>query len=150
MREFAALLTKHGLASAHFRGCTFIEIRDLESYFGLRLPERYKEFLQTMGKSAGQFMVGTDMFYKSLFNNREALEEVLGLDAHPFPLKKEMFVFSSHQGYIFHFFDTSLGIDDPPVYGYAEGDLEVRAIDKDFSTYLTRLLRDHVGEASPE
>src|SRR4051812_35680199 len=95
-------------------GCSDIEILDLERYFDIRLPEAYKQFLNQIGKGAGLFMRGTDFFYDRLFDNRKALQEVLDLEHNPFVLSRDTFVFSSHQGYIFFFFDTAQDLDDPP------------------------------------
>jgi hypothetical protein len=87
------------------QGCWSYEIRDLENHYKVKLPTIYKDFLEKMGKGAGKFMQGTDMFYRSLFSNQEAIEDVLELECHPFSLEKDIFVLSSHQGYIFHFFN---------------------------------------------
>ncbi len=135
--DFVKQIIGSGLASWWtMRGCRDFEIRDLENHFDIKLPAIYKDFLKKMGKSAGEFMQGTDIFFDYLFDNREAMEEVLELDDNPFFLEKEFFIFSSHQGYIFHFFNTAEDVFDPPVYGYKEGELKVKRIDTSFSTFL--------------
>jgi hypothetical protein len=126
-----------GLSSEReISGCTDAEIRNLEKHFDLKLPEIYRDFLRKMGRGAGLFLRGTDAFYNSLFGNREAMEVVLELDDCPFSISKEAFVFSNHQGYVFHFFDTSDGSVDPRVYGYLEGTLKTQVIDESFSAFL--------------
>ena len=124
------------------RGCWWFEIRGLEKRFEIKLPTVYKDFLKMMGKGAGLFMQGTGFFYKALFGNREAFEEVLELDGHPFVLTKDIFVFSSHQGYIFYFFDTLEDEHDPPVYGYQEGDLKFYKIADKLSTFFLTILEE--------
>jgi hypothetical protein len=141
--NFAGEVLNSGLCSwLSMRGGWGFEIRDLEDHFKIQLPTLYKDFFIKMGKGAGRFMQGTDFFYKGLFGNREAMEEVLELDGHPFFLGKNIFVFSSHQGYIFHFFDTAEDIHDPPVYGYQEGHLKYDLIAEKFSTFLQTLLEE--------
>lgn len=140
--KFAKEVHGSGLCWDTMRGCWGFEIRDLEKHFNIKLPTIYKDFLKKMGKGAGLFMQGTDFFYKHLFDNREAFEEVLELDGQPFVLTKDIFVFSSHQGYIFHFFDILEDAYDPPVYGYREGDLKFDKIDDKFSTFLLILLEE--------
>ena len=123
-------------------GCSEAEIMRLEEFFSLRLPESYKTFLTIMGHGAGFFMRGTDAFYPSLLKNREALSEVLTLDKDPFVLSTTTFVFSSHQGYIFHFFETSHEDQDPSVWGYREGELTRKKIDDTFTSFLLTAIEE--------
>ena len=147
--NFSREVMRSGLCSwSSMRGCWGFEIRDLEARFNIQLPTLYKDFLKKMGKGAGKFMQGTDFFYKGLFSNREAMEEVLELDGQPFVLGKNVFVFSSHQGYIFHFFDNAKDVHDPPVYGYEEGNLKYDLIDDKFSDFLLNILKHQKQEWS--
>jgi hypothetical protein len=123
-------------------GCWNFEIKELERHFDIRLPEIYKSFLKKMGKGAGKFMRGTDFFYRHLFANRNAFEEVLASDGKPFSLSANTFVFSSHQGYIFHFFEC--GNPDPPVYGYSEGDMKVKKINNSFSEFMIYVVEEEI------
>jgi len=86
--------------------------------------------------AAGRFLKGTDVFYDSLSENRHAFETVLALDKNPFSLSNKKFIFQNHQGYIFHFFDTTFNEDDPPVYGYREGELKTQLVSGSFSSFL--------------
>ena len=116
-------------------GCTDEEISELEQQVGLTLPTAYRDFLRTMGHRAGGFMVGTDFFYDDLRGLRDALVESLAQMRVDFHVPSDLFVFSSHQGYIFHFFRTTEG-DDPPVYGFSEADPTVRQMWPRFSDAL--------------
>jgi hypothetical protein len=100
--------------------CTAAEISLLEQNTHLLLPGAYKEFLLTMGKGAGDLLVGSDVFYQQIGNLQESAKEMLSEDAFPQKLPADAFVFFMHQGYQFNFFCTSEG-DDPPVYRYFEG-----------------------------
>jgi hypothetical protein len=139
----SAKLIETGFArKREFVGCSDSEICELERFFGLILPQTYWAFLKTMGKGMGTFMRGTDVSYRSLFDNRAAMEEVLSLDGQPFALPHSTFVFSSHQGYIFHFFDTASGDDNPPVHGYREGELKIKRIDDSLSDFFLTALEE--------
>ena len=143
---FANELIDSGLATKRdVVGCSSAEIEELERYFDLELPASYKDFLEKMGKGAGLFLQGTDVFYHRLFEIREAMEEVLGLDGNPFSLTKKTFVFSSHQGYIFHFFDTSQHLDDPRVYGYREGELQIKLLGESFIGFLKSCIQEQIA-----
>src|SRR5579859_3278188 len=100
--------------------CTEEEVHALEQKCHCSLPEAYKEFLLTMGKGAGNFFVGSDIFYHDLDGLREVAIEILTEVGFPQKLPKDAFVFFMHQGYLFNFFLTSDG-DDPPIYRYLEG-----------------------------
>jgi hypothetical protein len=84
-------------------GCTEEEISELEQRVGLTMPTAYRDFLRTMGHRAGSFMVGTDFFYDGLLGLRDSLVESLAQMRVDFQMPSDLFVFSSHQGYIFIF-----------------------------------------------
>jgi hypothetical protein len=139
--QFVKDLWWSGLAGWWDRsGCWDWEIREVEKYFNIKLPTVYRSFLKRMGYKAGRLGVGTDMFFKHLQYNRRAMEEVLELDGHPFELTPTEFVFSSHQGYYFHYFETSPLVDDPPVYAYMEDGTESGLVYSSFSAFLYGLL----------
>jgi SMI1-KNR4 cell-wall len=108
-------------------GFTDAEVHDLERQLGRTVPAAYQEFLRWMGHGAGNFMIGTDLFYPWIPRIGEdpwaltlGARELLDENAFPEPLPGDAFVFSMHQGYTFQFFRLSAG-DDPPVYWYSEG-----------------------------
>ena len=100
-------------------GCTPKEISKIEEFFNIQLPSTYREFLYSMGKSAGDFMQGSTVFYKEIFDLKEASSRILEDDEFR-PLPADAFVFWMHQGYQFAFFILTEG-DDPPIYFYQEG-----------------------------
>ena len=78
MQHLEELLLRRQLASRDdFRGCSFEEVRELESRFTVTLPAVYKEFLLRMGRGAGAFMKGSDVFYPELLQVRRYAEELL-------------------------------------------------------------------------
>lgn len=136
-----------GLATRwQIRGCWEWEIRDLEDHYEIKLPSLYRSFLKRMGRGAGKFGQGIDMFYRRLFSNRKALEDVLELDGHPFTLTPTEFVFYSGQGYLFHYFETSPLVDDPPVYRYMEGELQFHMVDTSYSSFLLKMAEAEIRE----
>jgi hypothetical protein len=139
-------IMRGGLATRfQFRGCWEWEIRDLEDYYEIKLPSLYRSFLSHMGKRAGLFGQGIDMFYRRLFHNRSAMDDVLELDGYPFTLTPTQFVFSSNQGYSFHYFETQPLVDDPPVFGYLEGDLQEKLIDTSLSSFLLSYAEEEIA-----
>jgi hypothetical protein len=127
------------------QGCSESEISELEKHFNLHLPLTYKVFLRAVGRGAGKFMQGTDAFYEHLFFIRSALEEVLENNGLSKYLPIDAFVFASHQGYIFYFFETARHLEDPPVFGYMDGGSEIKEINQRLSAFLNDYLDDETG-----
>jgi hypothetical protein len=101
--------------------CNNDEIMLLEKNLGYYLPIAYKEFLQLMGKGAGEFLQGSDCFYQHLLLLQKWALELLKENNFPEKLPEDAFVFFMHQGYQFSFFRFSEG-ENPPTYYYCEGD----------------------------
>ena len=143
--EFAEKLKKNNLANfLNISGCSKSNIKKLEESYGYHLPEIYKQFLSKMGRSAGKFFRGTDIFYtRQLIEFNNYLKETLDDDNSEFELPENAFVFAHHQGYIYFFFYVTEG-DDPAVYGYKEGDLLPEKIDESFSQFLLSSLEEHL------
>ncbi|HQU93948.1 MAG TPA: SMI1/KNR4 family protein [Pyrinomonadaceae bacterium] len=149
MANFIDLFAKRVLDSGlstywSMSGCSQSEIQRLESTIDLKLPVEYEAFLRKMGHGAGRFMQGTDMFYPRLLDNRSAAEEALEREGFPFYLLPSMFVFSSHQGYIFHLFDCDTHLEDPPVLGFQEGEPALTRISDSFSQFLSQILDEEI------
>lgn len=126
-------------------GCTQAEVAEVEVAAGGPLPGIYRLFLQRMGRSAGAFMRGTDVFYPEVLRLRRVANGLLQECGCKWQLGETAFVFSSHQGYQFLFFDRALG-DDPPVLHYLEGDPGPREVATSFSSWLMGCAADEVGE----
>lgn len=126
------------------------EISELEKTIKTLLPKAYIEFLESMGNYTDTKNIspnlydyagfgGESIFYEDVYNdytNKDGLIDQLKEDAKEELLKEiddNVFVFSSHQGYIFAFFKLDEG-DNPPVYGYHEGQ------ERDFFPKLTDTL----------
>ena len=109
-----------GLAGPdEFLGCSEAEIDELQQHWDRDLPTTYRRFLAVMGREAGEFLVGTDVFLPYLRSMQEGAEEILAEAPTPLQLPADAVVFAMHQGYQFWFFRTSEG-EDPPVYYYME------------------------------
>lgn len=120
------------------------KIKEIEKYYDVTLPLDYKFFLEKMGKTGDKFLRGEDCFYDRIFELREYANDLLADDNSQFKLKKEHFVFYSHQGYIFAFFDTSL-IENSPIYYYFEGDLEPKIKYDSLASFLDDYLKNHLN-----
>lgn len=116
------------------KGLDIGKIQEIESYFDVSLPADYVLFLKEMGLSGGDFVKGSDCFYDRIFDLRGYAQELLEEDNSNFKLKKEHFVFFSHQGYSFAFFDSSL--DNPPIYYYFEEDMEPHIKYPSFASFI--------------
>ena len=70
-----------------------------------------------MGRNAGKFYQGTDIFYGCNINEfNDYLRETLNDDKSKFEASENAFVFAHHQGYIYFFFYVTEG-NNPSVYG---------------------------------
>jgi hypothetical protein len=98
-------------------GCSNEEVESLEQQCGLTLPSAYRDFLRSVGKQAGTFLVGSDLGYQWLMGN-QAFARKLATDS-GFEWPPDAFAFVLHQGYSGLFFRTGEG-EDPPVYTIVE------------------------------
>ena len=95
------------------------ELSQLEGQLEVNFPKAYKEFLLAMGKGAGIYMKGSDVFYDTIPDLKDASQELI-LDNNFLTLPPNSFVFWMHQGYQLAFFKLNEG-ENPPVYYYSEG-----------------------------
>lgn len=103
----------------------------------------YELFLKAMGRGAGKFFEGTDIFYPEILTIKRGAEELLREDEVPFCLSESDFVFCSHQGYQFMYFKLDELNDDPAVYYYLEGSGIIRKKWDHFSSFLLNAIEDH-------
>lgn len=144
MSNICGRLIKAGIAQpSQIRGCSTHEVSGLESKFEGRLPHSYKLFLLTMGHGAGKFFEGTDIFYPNLQKAQQSAEELLADDGNPFELSNYDFVFASHQGYQFMYFNIDDQNEDPPVFYYMEGGQVAQKKWHSFSDFLLKSVEDH-------
>lgn len=130
------LLNRGLVKRGELRGCSNRETGKLEAEFGFRLPSEYVHFLKLIGKGAGSFLLGTSIFYRDLPSLRESAEELLVESGSTFVLPKSAFVFCSHQGYQFMYFDALPYSEDPPVFYYLENDLKPNVRWPSFTAFL--------------
>lgn len=94
-------------------------IKKLEEYFEISFPTVYKRFLELMGNGAGEYMMGSSVFYEDIFSLRKWTNELVTENQiQDIPISS--FVFWMHQGYQSAYFLSNSG-EDPPVYYYSEG-----------------------------
>jgi hypothetical protein len=118
--EVAETLVRRGVVTENtIGGCSLEEIEEVEANVGRTLPLAYREFLSKMGRGAGDFYVGTDLFYPSLLGITEGARELVAEDRPGLVLPDDAIVFMMHQGYQFMFIRADEG-EDPPVYYYME------------------------------
>ena len=120
INKVAEILVRRGVVTENtLRGCSDTEIEEVEADVGRSLPLAYREFLAKMGRGAGKFYVGTDIFYPRVLGLTEAAHELVAEDEADLFLPEEAIAIIMHQGYQFMFVRADEG-DDPPVYYYME------------------------------
>jgi hypothetical protein len=122
-------------------GCSPAEIERIKETCKSHLPSSYLEFLTIMGRGAGRYFRGTDMYFPVIIKLQEWAIEIVAENPNKFQLPNDAFVFSMHQGYQFMYFRTNGG-DDPKVYYYMEGRDQAECITDSFSAYLLQSALD--------
>lgn len=136
--SFIFSLEKKGISVL---GCNTKQIENLERKYG-KLPEFYKLYLEKLGCYAGNFKIGTWMFYSELDDiNKETIELMHQNNILP---PKNMFAFSMHQGYTSLFF-IDRDMDDPKIYCYTEYE-DIDDIRKSFSLCLEADINEYLIE----
>lgn len=144
MSKICERLIRAGIATTdEIRGCSLEETDELESYVKGQFPQSYKIFLLTMGRGAGKFFEGTDIFYPEILEIRRGAEDLLDEDNSDFELSTSDFVFALHQGYQFMYFSVVEDVDDPPVYYYMEGAEASHKKWASFSEFLLKSVHDY-------
>ena len=135
-----------GLAAERpLEGLSEQEIGEVARRQGVRLPAAYLHFLSRLGRSAGDFLRGSDFLYPELLALKEYARELLEEDRAGLVLGDEHFVFFMHQGYQFLYFDTTAS-DDPPVHLYLEGEGEPEQVADAFSAWLKTAVEEEIEE----
>ena len=122
-------------------GASDEEIQALEQYAGGPFPSVYKQFLKSLGRSAGELLRGTEYSVtgRDRLRLREPAERLLQRKQSSFVLPDTAFVFLMSQGYQFSFFFMNQG-NDPPVYHYHEGDGQPTQLASSLSNYLFKCI----------
>ncbi|PPK65611.1 SMI1/KNR4 family protein [Actinokineospora auranticolor] len=109
-----------------FAGLTDAEIEAVRAAQGVSaLPAYYIGFLRRMGREAGAFLVGTDIFHPRILEVPEGARELLAENDESHLLPDGAVVFALHQGYMAYWFDPN-PTDNPRVHLYVEGRDAVR------------------------
>jgi hypothetical protein len=126
------------------KGCTEEEILSIEDHFQVRLPESYRDFLSLMGRSAGDFLVGSDYAFPKMFRFRKSAGNLLQTYLPDFKLDPMDFVFFHHQGYTYEWFRCRDRADDPPVIMFTDSEKEPRIVRASFSDWLLRAVEEDI------
>lgn len=128
--------------ASDIKGASLDDIAALEKVAGRKLPEQYREFLLGIGRGAGEFLQGTDIFLSALDGLKDEAVHLLKENDEDVELGGDVFVFSMHQGYEFTYFNMSEG-DDPPIYQYVEGNGPPVLTWNSFSDFLRDSIAQH-------
>ena len=130
--------------------CLSEDVDSLKKSLGVtKFPEAYEKFLLKIGRGAGSFMQGTDIFYPGIKELNKHAVALLEENGESFVLPEDSIVFSMHQGYEFLYFRLSDG-DDPGVYQYVEGSGEPKKVWCSFTEFVEDMLKQHVKDSSPK
>ncbi|ROU08307.1 SMI1/KNR4 family protein [Lysobacter enzymogenes] len=120
-------------------GCSQEEVDALAKSIGRPLPKAYVEFLLAMGRKAGDFMAGTDTFWRHLSWLQKTAERLVA-ERSAAPLPESAFVFYMHQGYEFGYFLLDEG-DDPPVYQFVTMKARSERVTDSLTGYFNEMLK---------
>jgi hypothetical protein len=136
MTELCDFMVDAGIATADAcRGCSEVEIEQLERRLSLPLPAAMLECLRRLGHACGHLMDG-DKFGLSAFEEaREVAQEITAKPHSPWRLPDRVIPFVQHHGYEFLFVHGSAG-DDPPVWLYVETEPTAREVRPSFTAWL--------------
>lgn len=119
------LCKRKGVPIDSVRGLSVDIIHEWEAKNGKRLPEVYKDYLIAMGPSfdwlISDNIEGSVRSADSFDELRTIVNEFLEVGSSSFRLQKDDIVLSIYQRESFRFFRLGEG-DDPPVYGFDDGD----------------------------
>lgn len=105
--------------AVNFEGCTVEEIRELQGRLGVKFPESYRIFLRFLGRGADDFMISDHWRFQisdvpDLARNKDYADFC--------DLPDNAFVFAERCGYFWAFFIADGSSDDPPVFGFDDGE----------------------------
>jgi len=136
------LLIESGMVDKRdFIGCSEDEIDEIERQFSIKLPLIYREYLNTMGRSSGSFLQGTDFSFPVILGLRESAEDLIKECDAKITLSKTDFVFVFHQGYQFLYFNSK-DSDDPPIYLFVDEEPISQKVFNKFSEWLIQCVKD--------
>ena len=130
-RRLLDRMTANQVASAaDLVGCSDAEIAALESRYTLRLPQSYRQYLQTMGHRSGRLFTHDHLavFYRYVVNMTEDLKRdwAQGVDAPPatFSLPAGALLICGRLGAQFDYIQC-VGTDDSPVWRFNTWDWKI-------------------------
>lgn len=137
------------IAAGLNKGCEMVglsdmEVLEVESAQGIKLPMVYCDFLKECGKGAGLFERDADFFYPAIKSLKEELGEMLAEEAIDFCVPESAFVFSAYQGCQYCYFLCSDN-QDPPVYRIDDGGGAAVIIADSFSQHVEKAILDYKG-----
>lgn len=137
------LVTNGVVKPDQIKGLSESEISVIETRHRVRLPSAYRAFLARAGRGAGDFLAGTDVFVRRLYELHDWTLELFEESGVRFDLSPSMFVFGMHQGYEALFFDTAAG-EDPPVYQFVQNQGPPEVVWPSFTAYVRDMVRQYV------
>lgn len=138
----AAIVDGVTATAEQLRGLTRAELDEVERDQAAPLAGSYRRFLELVGRGAGRFLQGSDVFYPAVLGLGRAARELLEENGVPFAWTTGDRVILMHQGYQFDFL-RGTG-PDPEVWYYNEGTMAGAPLRS--HPRFTDWLREQVGQ----
>lgn len=101
------------------KGCSKLEILQLEKKYAVILPRSYKVFLENFGRGlGGKIMRDCDVLYDDIFSLTNIIRNEILIDDGDPVLPNKAFVCVGRYNEQFMFFDASGMIEEPDIYYY--------------------------------
>ena len=140
MVDFKKWLIQAGLDEENeIKGITEAEIKTIERFFSISLPESYRDFLSQCGVSAGLLCRDVNFFYDDILYLKDHFLDALEEWGKTFRPPERAFIFSAYQGGSYHYFICD-GNDDPAIYVFYEENLEPVLVASGFIEYMKRYI----------
>jgi hypothetical protein len=124
-------------------GCELEDIEEAKLNQGVTfLPRAYIDFLLEMGKCAGCLFLGSDYDCDAICILKDShKQDIASLDM-PFQIPEDVFIFLSHQGYVFWYFHTADQLEDPPIYKYVENNSTAVIVSSSLTQFFEMWIHD--------
>lgn len=129
-------------------GATEVEIAQLETRIGFRLPLAYKQYLLWMGKDESGVFAGSSWFLKDVLSNTLDAPHLLKLSKVKYRFPSKYLVFMGHQGYMYAWLTHPKNPrqpENPPVYFFSEGFKDKKVMKYESFTNFLMAEMKHMG-----
>ena len=142
-------LLKEKRIIAKFSGFTESEIQEVKDAQQVdKLPKLFEAYLKHMGHMGFKSVfLGSDFGLYSMEGDKEAMQSNIEyrntIYEKAIELPENIFVFMSHQGHSYMFFESNDVDSDPPVYMYTESEFKIEKISNSLSEFFVNRINNY-------